>query len=263
MFTKGFIMKLSNRYPSLKNKTVFISGGGSGIGAHLVESFARQGAKIAFVDILKDESIALVKRLELAIPNSIIRYFECDLFNIDLLQKIIAEVALQLGSISVLVNNAASDTRHNIKNITPDYWDDRMNINLKHYFFAIQAVQQQMISMGNGSIINMGSMCWHECQSGMPGYSAAKAGVVGLTRGLAKDLGQHKIRINTITPGWVMTDRQLSHWVNENTEKKIAENQCLKDYVMPEDIAAMALFLASDDSRHCTAQDFIVDGGWI
>lgn len=256
-------MALSNRYPSICGKTVFISGGGSGIGALLVESFAQQGAKVAFVDILADESKALIKKLALEIPDLNVQYFECDLCDVVLLQEIIAKVETVMGSISVLINSAASDTRHSLHNVTPEYWDSRMNINLKHFFFSIQAVQKQMITHGGGSIINMGSMCWHDCQSGMVGYSAAKAGVVGLTRGLAKDLGRDKIRINTITPGWVMTDRQLSHWVNENTEKKIAESQCLKDYVMPEDIAAMALFLASDDSKHCTAQDFVVDGGWI
>lgn len=256
-------MNLSNRYPSLCGKTIFISGGASGIGACLVESFAQQGAKVAFVDILEAESNALVDKLELEIPDANVTYFSCDLVDVLSLQNIINQVEQQIGSISVLINSAASDTRHNIKDVSPDYWDNRMNINLKHYFFSIQAVQQQMINLGGGSIINMGSMCWHDSQSGMPGYSAAKAGVEGLTRGLAKDLGQDKIRINTITPGWVMTDRQLTHWVNENTEKKIAESQCLKEYVMPADIAAMALFLASDDSKHCTAQNFIVDGGWI
>lgn len=260
---KGLVMSLSNHYPSLCGKTVFISGGGSGIGACLVESFALQGAKVAFVDILTEQSNALVNKLTQEIPDATVKYYACDLVDVVALQHTIASVKQQLGSISVLINSAASDSRHAIKEVTPEYWDSRMNINLRHYFFAIQAVQQQMKALGGGSIINMGSMSWHDCQGGMVGYAAAKAGVVGLTRGLAKDLGEDKIRINTVTPGWVMTQRQLSHWVNENTEKKIADNQCLKDYVMPADIAAMVLFLASDDSKRCTAQDFIVDGGWI
>lgn len=256
-------MNLSNCYPSLSGKTVFITGGGSGIGACLVKSFAQQGANVAFVDILEEQSKALVANIQEEVSNAKVKHFLGDLVDVVSLQTIITKVEQQMGNISVLINSAASDTRHSIEAVTPDYWDNRMNINLKHYFFAIQAVQQQMKNIGGGSIINMGSMCWHDSQRGMPAYSAAKAGVEGLTRGLAKDLGQHKIRINTITPGWVMTDRQLTHWVNENTEKKIAESQCLKEYVMPLDIAAMALFLASDDSKHCTAQNFIVDGGWI
>jgi len=256
-------MNLTNRYPSLNGKTVFISGGASGIGASFVEAFALQGANIAFVDVLTDEAIALVAKIKQQRSDVEVKYYYCDLVDISSLKAVFTQVELELGSISILINSAASDTRHRIEEVTPQYWDNRMNINLKHYFFAIQAVQQQMKKAGGGAIINMGSMCWHDSQSGMPGYSAAKAGVEGLTRGLAKDLGQDKIRINTITPGWVMTDRQLSHWVNENTEKKIAESQCLKDYVMPADIASMALFLASDDSKHCTAQNFIVDGGWI
>ncbi|MGL1959366.1 MAG: SDR family oxidoreductase [Colwellia sp.] len=255
-------MNLTNRYPSLCGKTIFISGGGSGIGACLVEAFALQGARIAFVDVLKNESTILVNKLKQQAPDAEVKYYCCDLVDVKALQAVIHQVENELGSISVLINSAASDTRHNISEVTPEYWDSRMDINLKHYFFAIQAVQKQMKNTG-GAIINMGSMCWHDSQAGMPAYSAAKAGVEGLTRGLAKDLGQDKIRINTITPGWVMTDRQLTHWVNENTEKKIAESQCLKDYVMPADIASMALFLASDDSKHCTAQNFIVDGGWI
>lgn len=256
-------MNLSNCYPSLSGKTVFITGGGSGIGACLVKSFAQQGANVAFVDILEEQSKDLVANIQEEVPNAKVNFFLGDLVDVVSLQTIITKVEQQMGNISVLINSAASDTRHSIEAVTPEYWDSRMNINLKHYFFAIQAVQQQMNNIGGGSIINMGSMCWHDSQRGMPAYSAAKAGVEGLTRGLAKDLGQHKIRINTITPGWVMTDRQLTHWVNENTEKKIAESQCLKEYVMPLDIAAMALFLASDDSKHCTAQNFIVDGGWI
>lgn len=256
-------MNLSNRYPSLCSKNIFISGGGSGIGACLVEAFALQGANVCFVDILVEESKSLVERLTNEISDAKIQYYFCDLVDVDSLQKIITAIEQELGAISVLINSAASDTRHELHEVTSQYWDSRININLKHYFFAIQAVQQQMIKNGGGSIINMGSMSWHDCQGGMPGYTAAKAGVVGLTRGLAKDLGRDKIRINTITPGWVMTDRQLNHWVNENTAKKIAQTQCLKEYVMPADIAAMALFLASDDSKHCTAQDFIVDGGWI
>ncbi|MGJ8691371.1 MAG: SDR family NAD(P)-dependent oxidoreductase [Thalassotalea sp.] len=256
-------MNLSNLYPSLRGKVVFITGGATGIGNCFVESFAEQGAKVIFVDVLESESTALVNGLTEKIPGAQVYFFQCDLIDIEKLKNIMQQVEAEIGDISVLVNSAANDTRHKFQDVSIEDWDRCININLRHYFFAIQAVQQQMAKNGGGSIINMGSMSWHDHQGGMPGYTAAKAGVVGLTRGFASELGKDKIRINTITPGWVMTKRQLTHWVNENTVKKIEENQCIKDYVMPEDIAAMVLFLASDDSKLCTAQDFVVDGGWI
>lgn len=256
-------MNLSNLYPSLRGKVVFITGGATGIGNCFVESFAMQGAIVVFVDILETESKALVDELKAKINEAQVHFFQCDLLDIEKLQKITKQVEIEIGNIEVLVNSAANDTRHQFEKVSIEDWDRCININLRHYFFAIQAVQQQMVKNGGGSIINMGSMSWHDHQGGMPGYTAAKAGVVGLTRGFASELGKDKIRINTITPGWVMTKRQLTHWVNENTAKKIEENQCIKDYVMPADIAAMVLFLASDDSKLCTAQDFVVDGGWI
>ena len=256
-------MSLSNLYPSLHGQVVFITGGATGIGSCLVESFALQGAKVVFVDVLVNESIELVTTLKEQNTNPEVYFDECDLTNIDKLKQIMEEVEEKIGAISVLVNSAANDTRHQFQEVTAADWDRCININLRHYFFAIQSVHKQMVTNGGGSIINMGSMSWHDHQGGMPGYTAAKAGVVGLTRGFASELGKDNIRINTITPGWVMTKRQLTHWVNENTVKKIEDNQCIKDYVMPEDIAAMVLFLASDDSKLCTAQDFVVDGGWI
>lgn len=256
-------MNLTNHYPSLKGKTVFISGGGSGIGACLVEAFIAQGAKVAFVDILEAESKALVADLTAKYQDAQLKFYACDLLNIDDLKQVIEQVKRQLGAISVLINNAASDTRHNFLEVTPEYWDQRVNINLRHQFFAIQAVYPHMKELGAGSIINLGSMSWYESQGGMPGYTSSKAAVLGLTRGLARDLGPDKIRVNTLTPGWVMTERQLKFWVNEETARDIEKNQCVKDSLMPEDVAAMALFLASDDSKLCTAQNFIVDGGWI
>lgn len=256
-------MKLSNQYPSLKGKTIFISGGGTGIGACLVRSFLEQGAKVAFVDILVDESNQLVNSLLTNQADAVLKFYPCDLIDIDALKTVLVTVEQELGAISVLINNAACDQRHSIDEVTPEYWDHCLNTNLRHYFFAVQAVRQQMQRLGGGSVINLGSMSWHNRQSGMAGYTASKAGAMGLTRGLAADLGKDKIRINTLTPGWVMTKRQLTHWVDKDTAKHIEDNQCIKDYVMPEDIAAMALFLASDDSKLCTAQNFIVDGGWI
>ncbi|MCE9678517.1 SDR family oxidoreductase [Shewanella sp. AS1] len=256
-------MKLGNKYPSLLGKTVFITGGGTSIGACFVEAFLQQGAKVAFVDILEQESQLLVEQLSEQYPQAQVKYYHCDLLNIKALQAVIEQAGNELGAISVLINNAACDQRHKIEDVTPDFWDHCLDTNLKHYFFASQAVRLQMQKIGGGSIINLGSMSWHNNQGGMAGYTAAKAGVMGLTRGLAADLGKDKIRINTLTPGWVMTKRQLTHWVDQNTAKYIEDNQCIKDYVMPEDIAAMALFLASDDSKLCTSQNFIVDGGWI
>ncbi len=256
-------MKSSNKYTSLQDKTVLITGGGTCIGACLVEAFLQQGAKVAFIDILDEESIALVEQLTMQYPDTQVKYYRCDLVDIPALQQVIAQVELDLGAISVLINNAACDQRHKLEEVTPEFWDHCLDTNLKHYFFAAQAVRLQMCKLGGGSIINLGSMSWHNNQGGMAGYTAAKAGVMGLTRGLAADLGKDHIRINTLTPGWVMTKRQLTHWVDKDTAKYIENNQCIKDYVMPEDVAAMALFLASDDSKLCTSQNFIVDGGWI
>ncbi|MCH1931167.1 SDR family oxidoreductase [Shewanella sp. A25] len=256
-------MKLTNQYPSLQGKTIFISGGGTGIGACMVRAFIEQGAKVAFVDILMEESAQLVSDLAQIHGDGCVKFYPCNLVDIAALKSVVAQVEQDLGSISVLINNAACDQRHTIDEVTPEYWDQCINTNLKHYFFAVQAVRPQMQKLGGGSVINMGSMSWHNRQGGMPGYTASKAGAMGLTRGLASDLGKDKIRINTLTPGWVMTKRQLTHWVDQDTAKHIEHNQCIKEYVMPEDIAAMALFLAADDSRLCTAQNFIVDGGWI
>lgn len=256
-------MNLSNTYPSLKNKVVFISGGASGIGAGLVEAFCLQGAKVAFVDILDKEAEKLIERLSANTDITRPKYYPCDLHDINLLKSVIDTVKKDIGAISVLVNNAASDTRHKFTDVTEEYWNERININMRHAFFATQAVHSHMQELGGGSVINFGSMSWYECQGGMTGYTTSKAGLEGMTRGLARELGQDKIRINTLVPGWVMTERQLRDWVDENTEKEINASQCLKDKLMPEDVCAMALFLASDDSKMCTAQSFIVDGGWI
>lgn len=256
-------MKLTNQYPSLKDNVVFITGGGSGIGASLVEAFCRQGAVVAFVDILQQESLALVKRINESLGQERAHFFHCDLVNIEQLQSVIETVKSTYGPIQTLVNNAAQDTRHDFREVTPEYWNERININLRHQFFAAQAVYPQMKTLGGGSIINFGSMSWHECQGNMTGYTTSKAAVLGLTRGLARDMGPDNIRVNTLTPGWVMTQRQLTHWVKEDTQQEINQSQCLKGQLLPEHICAMALFLASDDSRMCTAQDFIVDAGWI
>lgn len=256
-------MQLSNHYPSLKGKVVFISGGASGIGAALVEAFCRQQAKVAFVDILENEAAQLVNRLHGIANCTTPTFYPCNLIDVEKLQGIIAGVENDIGPVSVLINNAADDTRHDFTSVTRQYWDERIAVNLRHAFFAIQAVYPQMKRLGGGSIINFGSMSWYECQGNMTGYTTSKGGIEGMTRGLARDLGADRIRVNTLVPGWVMTEKQLKYRVNESTRAEIESSQCLKDQLMPEDIAAMALFLASDDSRMCTAQNFIVDGGWI
>jgi NAD(P)-dependent dehydrogenase (short-subunit alcohol dehydrogenase family) len=250
------------RHPGLKDKVVFVTGGGSGIGAAVVESFVDQGSKVAFVDIDEISGLALCDRLQAQYGIRPL-FMPCDIRNIDLLRKTIAETAAALGPVEVLVNNAASDTRHDWREVTPDYWDDRMALNLRPMFFAIQAVAPAMQRKGSGSIINFGSISWMKATPGMPAYTTAKAAIHGLTRSFARDLGRDGIRVNTVVPGWVMTDRQLKLWVNEAGEREIDANQCLKGRVMPVDLARMVLFLASRESEMCTGQEFIIDGGWV
>lgn len=256
-------MNLTNIYPSLKNKVVFISGGATGIGANLVEAFCRQQSKVAFVDIQDEEAGKLIKSISGIEGATVPLYFNCNLVNIERLREVVKLVREKLGPVGALINNAASDTRHDFRTVTEEYWNERININMRHAFFATQAVYEHMKELGGGSVINFGSMSWYECQGNMTGYTTSKAGLEGMTRGLARDLGADKIRINTLTPGWVMTERQLRDWVDENTAEEINRSQCLKEKLMPEDISAMTLFLASDDSKMCTAQNFIVDAGWI
>jgi NAD(P)-dependent dehydrogenase (short-subunit alcohol dehydrogenase family) len=248
-------------YPSLKDATVFITGGGSGIGAALVTAFAEQGAKVAFVDIQDESSLTLCATLaDRGLPTPLYRH--CDLRDIPALQTAIHQAANALGDFKVLVNNAANDQRHKIEEVTPDYWDERMAINQRPMFFAAQTVVPGMRRLGGGSIINFGSIGWKIGSGGYPAYATAKASTHGLTRALARDLGPDRIRVNTVTPGWVMTERQLSLWVDEEGRAEIARRQCLKDELLPEHLARMVLFLAAEDSAMCTAQDFTCDAGW-
>ena len=247
-------------YPSLKDRVVFITGGGSGIGAEEVRQFAAQGAKVGFVDIAEEPSRALSSNLkERGYPEPFFQ--KCDLKDIGSLRAAIAEAAGRMGPITVLVNNAANDERHKWEEVTPAYWDERMATNLRHQFFAIQAVAPMMKQAGGGSIINFGSVSWHALQGNMPAYTTAKAGVEGLTRTMARDLGPDKIRVNCVIPGWVMTQRQIDLWLTPEAEKNLMQAQCLKEKVMPVDLARMVLWLASDDSKMCSAQSWIVDGG--
>jgi D-xylose 1-dehydrogenase len=247
-------------YPSLRDRVVFITGGASGIGAEHVTQFAAQGAKVGFVDIADDAAQALIGKIEAA-GHPAPLYQHCDLKDIAALQATIAEVGGLLGPITVLVNNAANDQRHKFEDVTVEYWDERLATNLRHQFFAIQAVAPMMRSAGGGSIINFGSVSWHSLQGGMPAYTTAKAAVEGLTRGMARDLGPDKIRVNTVIPGWIMTERQITHWLTPEGEKNLMQAQCLKEKLVPADVTRMVLWLASNDSRMCTAQLWVVDAG--
>jgi len=249
-------------YPSLRDRTVFVTGGGSGIGAGIVEHFVEQGSRVGFVDIDEPVSKALLKRLAGSGARAPL-YIHCDVRDIDALRAAIAQVQRSLGDISVLVNDAARDDRHRIEEVTVEYWDERLSVNLRHQFFAAQAVVEQMKRLGGGSIINFGSISWMSSTGGMPAYTTSKAAVSGLTRGLARDLGPFKIRVNTISPGWVMTERQKALWLTPEGERRLEQAQCLPGRLMPQDLARMVLFLAADDSCMCTAQNFIVDAGWV
>lgn len=246
-------------YPSLSGKRVFISGGGSGIGAGLVEGFVAQGAHVAFCDIAEAESRTLVDRLgDAAVPPT---FYPCDLRDIDKVLAMIATVDADLGGIDILINNAANDDRHGIDDVTPAYWDERMAVNLRHLFFAAQAAVPAMKRAGGGVILNFGSISWHLALPELVLYQTAKAAIEGLTRSLARDLGRDNIRVNTIIPGNVKTPRQ-EKWYTPEGEAEIVAAQCLDGRIMPVDVAALALFLASDDARYCTGHDYFIDAGW-
>jgi NAD(P)-dependent dehydrogenase (short-subunit alcohol dehydrogenase family) len=215
---------------------------------------------VGFVDIMEEAGTRLAEELSGQGAKAV--FVRCDLTDVAALKAAVARVAAELGTITVLVNNAANDTRHDWRNETPESFDARIAVNLRHFFFAIQAVAPGMIEAGGGSIVNFGSISWMVGSRDLPVYMTAKAGIHGMTRSFARELGAHRIRVNTVLPGWVMTERQLKLWVNEETDKLLAERQCLPDRLQPDDLARMVLFLASDDSAMCTAQNFIVDGGW-
>ena len=251
-----------SRFPSLQGRSVFVTGGGSGIGAAIVSAFAEQGAHVAFVDVAREASEALAQQIADA-GHARPWWQVCDVRDIAALQDAIARAAAALGDFSVLVNNVASDDRHTLESVTPDYYDERMAINERPAFFAIQAVVPGMRRLGAGSVVNLGSTGWQGKGAGYPCYAIAKSSVNGLTRGLARTLGQDRIRINTVSPGWVMTERQIKLWLDAEGEQELARNQCLPDKLRPHDIARMVLFLASDDAAMCTAQEFKVDAGWV
>jgi D-xylose 1-dehydrogenase len=247
-------------YPSLRDRVVFVSGGGSGIGASIVEHFAAEGAKVGFVDIDEAASKALGAKIAAA-GHPAPTFARCDVRDITSYQAVIAEMAGRLGPFTVLINNAARDDRHSLEEVTPAYWDERIAVNLRHQFFAIQTIAPAMKKAGGGSIVNFSSVSYHTMTADLAVYQAAKAAVIGMTRGLARDLGPDKIRLNAITPGWIMTQRQIDLWLTPQAEAGLMQAQCLKEKLYPPDIARMALWLGADDSRLVTAQNFVVDGG--
>jgi D-xylose 1-dehydrogenase len=249
-------------YPSLKDRVVFITGGGSGIGAGLVEHFCAQGAVVTFVDLAEEASRAVAEKIAAA-GHRRPDFIPCDLREVERLQQAIEATRQRHGPVRVLVNNAGNDDRHQTEDVTVAYWDDRMAVNLRHQFFAAQAVRPQMKEAGGGSIINFGSITWMVGDADCPAYVTAKAAVTGMTRALAREFGPERIRVNCMLPGWVMTERQMRLWLTPEGERQIDERQCLPDRLHASDIARMALFLAADDSRMCTSQNFIVDGGWV
>lgn len=246
-------------YPSLRGRAVFVSGGASGIGESIVEHFAAQDARVAFIDIQDAAAEALCARLAAA-GRRAPYYRHCDVRDIAALQGAIAQAAAAVAPFAVLVNNAAHDERHAWQEVTAEYWEDRLAVNLRHHFFAIQAVAPMMKAQGGGSIINFGSISWRKMRGGMPGYTASKAAIEGLTRCLARDLGGDNIRVNCVVPGQIMTARQLAKLTPEYLAERLRE-QCLISKIEPPDVARLVLWLAADDSRMCTAQNWIVDGG--
>ena len=248
-------------YPDLAGRTVLVTGGGSGIGESMTRHFARQGCKVGFIDIARAPSEALAA--ELTASGAEVRYVAADLTDIAALKDAVVDIRASLGPITVLINNAAHDERHDTLTMTPEYWDDRIAVNLKHQFFAAQAVLPDMIAAGKGAIVNLGSVSWMLGMGGMAAYTAAKSAVLGLTRSLARDFGKDGVRVNAIAPGWVMTERQKTKWVTPESLADALNRQCLKQEMQPADIAKFAVFLASDEASGCTNQHYVVDAGWV
>lgn len=248
-------------YPSLADRTVLVTGGADGIGAAAVEQFARQGSRVAFLDINATKAAETIERCADAATPHVPVFYEVDLVDIPALQEAVARARAELGGITVLVNNAANDERHTWDEMTPEYWDDRINVNLRHYFFAIQAVAPGMIADEHGSIVNIGSSSYMMQEDFFPGYAIAKSGVEGITRTMARTFGPHGVRVNTVLPGWVATERQLTRWWSPEGEEGTLRDQAIKRRIYATEFVQMVLFLAADDGAACTAQQFLVDGG--
>jgi NAD(P)-dependent dehydrogenase (short-subunit alcohol dehydrogenase family) len=248
------------RYASLQGRVVFISGGSSGIGAELVRAFAAQGAKVAFCGTRPEGGKALIEEV-IAAGHAAPWYGACDVRDVVAYQALLARVAREVGAVRVLVNNAGRDDRHKMEEVTSEFWDDRLALNLKHYFFAIQAVAAGMEKSGGGSVINMGSVSWMRGRPNLVGYTTAKAGILGLTRTLARELGARNIRVNALVPGAIVTDRQNALHRDPAADREFLDAQCLKIRLDPGHVARATLFLAADDSDGMTGQHVLVDGG--
>ncbi|TCO79627.1 NAD(P)-dependent dehydrogenase (short-subunit alcohol dehydrogenase family) [Plasticicumulans lactativorans] len=253
-------MSTAATYPSLRDRVVFITGGATGIGADLVAGFARQGAKVAFIDVDAEGAAALLDGLGEVAHRPLFQ--RCDVTDIAALRAGIEAAAAHFGDIGVLINNVANDQRRALAEVEPAFFDAMVAVNLRPHLFAIQAVREGMRRLGGGAVVNVGSISWMTKNEGYPVYATLKSAAAGLTRSLARELGRDRIRINHLAPGWVMTEKQVRLWLDADGERAIVENQCLPDRLAPADITAMALFLAADDSRMVTAQDVVVDGGW-
>lgn len=249
-------------YPSLRDRVVVITGGAGGIGAAMVEAFAANGARVAFLDVQTDLAERFGQRLSESVATQPV-FMPCDLTDIEALQTTLSGIAGRLGPVEVLVNNAGNDTRHSVEEVTPESWDRTLALNLKHQFFAAQAVIPGMRKLGRGSIINMSSIAWIIPSTSVPVYVTAKAGIVGMTRTLAHEVGRDNIRVNCILPGAIATERQKRLWLTPEYEAEILAAQALKRLIQPEEVARLALFLASDDSAAITNQSCIIDGGWV
>ncbi|MDB4206122.1 SDR family oxidoreductase [Acidimicrobiales bacterium] len=247
-------------YPSLVDRTVFITGGADGIGSAAVEHFVRQGSQVAFADINEAKALETIERCG-GEARHVPVFHHVDLVDIEALQSAVATAQEDFGSLQVLVNNAANDDRHSWDEMTPEYWDERINVNLRHYFFAIQAVAPAMLDARHGSIVNIGSSSYMRKEDFFPGYAIAKSGVEGITRTLAETFGPQGVRVNTVLPGWVATQRQLEKWWSPEGEAGTLETQALKRRIYADEFVQMVLFLAADDGAACTAQHFLVDGG--
>jgi D-xylose 1-dehydrogenase len=252
----------SAQYPSLRNRGVLITGGASGIGASAVRQFAKQGAKVAFLDVQDESAQKLVSEISATATNPAI-YLHCNLLDIPALQKAISDLQVRLGYIHVLINNAANDDRHNFEDVTVEYWDQRMAINLRHYFFAMQSVIPAMKAAKAGSVINLSSIGWMIPSTKEVAYVTAKAAIIGLTRTMAHELGEWNIRVNAVLPGAILTDRQRELWWTPEYEREIIGSQCLKRPLLPVEVAKLLLFLAADDSNAVTNQSYIIDAGWV
>lgn len=248
-------------YPSLKDRGVFITGGADGIGRALVEEFAKQGSRVGFADKNVEKARDTLASCEAAGVAHTPRFYQVDLIDIGALQRVCAQAEADLEEIRVLVNNAANDDRHDWREVTPDYWDNRLNTNLRHYFFTIQALAPAMVQARDGAIINIGSSSYMMQEDFFPGYAVAKSGVEGITRTMARTFGPHNVRVNTVLPGWVATERQLEKWWSPEGEEQTLQDQALKRRIYPTEFAQIVLFLAADDGAACTAQSFLVDGG--